>query len=508
MASQSLELARLLLEKEDDVAAAGVFLERVLSLTGADRGFVVVRDEGQFVPKFEIRIEAGGRDDKAIFSRALVKQAIASNRVIHSTNPAEDPALSQTESVIAAKGRAVLVVPLSSRDVCYGALYVEHPEAGGISAEARAVVEEVAELAGLVLHRAVERAGFARRSRQLEDDLLAKHDFAGILTRDPVMLDVLRMLVQVADSNAAILITGETGSGKELVAKAVHVNSSRKDRPFVTVHCAALPSSLIESELFGHVRGAFSGADRDRAGRLATAHQGTLFLDEIAELPLDVQAKLLRAVQFGELSRLGTDKIEKVDVRIVAATHRDLTAMVEKGTFRQDLYYRLRVVELELPPLRDRGGDIAILAEHFRAQHERGRDKRLSAGALEALERYGFPGNVRELAHAIERACLVTRESEIDASALPREIAAAANAPERVAAFAVSDAAVEHDFGAFGKDDLERVQNEANAQVERRFLLGLMQRWGGNVSRASRESGIHRSHLHKLLTRHQIESGS
>jgi len=274
------------------------------------------------------------------------------------------------------------------------------------------------------------------------------------------------------------------------------------------VHCAALPSSLIESELFGHVRGAFSGADRDRAGRLATAHQGTLFLDEIAELPLDVQAKLLRAVQFGELSRLGTDKIEKVDVRIVAATHRDLTAMVEKGTFRQDLYYRLRVVELELPPLRDRGGDIAILAEHFRSQHERGRDKTLSAAALAALERYAFPGNVRELAHAIERACLVTRGSEIEVSGLPREIAAVANAPQRVAAFAASEPAVEHDFGAFGKDDLERVQSEANAQVERHFLLGLMQRWGGNVSRASRESGIHRSHLHKLLTRHQIESGS
>ncbi|MBL8740422.1 MAG: sigma-54-dependent Fis family transcriptional regulator [Myxococcales bacterium] len=508
MASRSLELARLLLEKEDDVAAAGAFLERVLALTGADRGFVVVRDEGQFVPKFEIQIDAGGRDDRAIFSRALVKQAIGSDQVIHSTNPAEDPALSHTESVMAAKGRAVLVVPLSSRGVCYGALYIEHPEAAGISAESRAAVTEVAEIAGLVLRRAVERAGLERRSRQLEDDLLAKHDFAGILTRDPVMLDVLRTLVQVADSNAAILISGETGTGKELVAKAVHVNSSRKDRPFVTVHCAALPSSLIESELFGHVRGAFSGADRDRAGRLATAHQGTLFLDEIAELPLDVQAKLLRAVQFGELSRLGTDKIEKVDVRIVAATHRDLVAMVEKGTFRQDLYYRLRVVELELPPLRDRGSDIAILAEHFRAHHERGREKRLTAGAISALERYRFPGNVRELAHAIERACLVTPGVEIEPSALPREIAAAAATPERVAAFAGEPTFGEHDFGAFGKDDLERVQTETNAQVERRFLLGLMQRWGGNVSRAARESGIHRSHLHKLLARHQIESGS
>lgn len=418
-----LELARLLLRQEDDLAVAETLLREILKVTGADRGFVVARDEQQFVPKFEVSIDSNADDEGARFSRGLVRTALERNEPIYSSNPAEDPELSQTASVIAAAGRAVFVVPLSSGEERYGALYLEHPKVGGFSATARAFVLEGAELAGLALHRAVQRAELARRSRALERDLLAQFDFGGIVTRDPAMLHVLTTVAQVANAKASVLVRGESGTGKELVARALHVNSGRSRGPFVALHCAALPSAMLESELFGHVRGAFTGADRDRPGRLASAAGGTLFLDEVGELPGDVQAKLLRAVQFGELQRVGADKVEKVDVRIVAATHRDLAAMVKKGQFREDLYYRLRVIEVVVPPLRERPGDIVPLTRRFLKQLG-GRASHLTPEAIRCLELYDWPGNIRELENAMERGSLLSRSDTIGVDALPPEIAA------------------------------------------------------------------------------------
>src|SRR5262249_33633966 len=235
----------------------------------------------------------------------------------------------------------------------------------------------------------------------------------GIVTRDPHMLELLRVVAQVADSEATVLVRGETGTGKELIARALHVNSGRRRRPFVILHCSALPASLLESELFGHIRGAFTGAERDRAGRIAQADGGTLFLDEVGEIPAEAQAKLLRFLQFGEIMRVGSDKVEKVDVRVVAATHQDLDAMIRERRFRQDLYFRLKVVELTVPPLRERPGDILLLADAFlqkkwRRPNER---PRLTARAEKALVAHAWPGNVRELEGLIERACLLAAGS-------------------------------------------------------------------------------------------------
>ncbi len=503
----TLDLARALFDAPENEAAK-TFLARVLAETGADRGFVVIQDAGQFVPVVSVRIEADGVSEGAQFSRALVRRALQERRVLHSQNPAEDPQLSQTESVMASRGRAVLVVPLSGKLELYGAIYLEHPDPLGFDERCKTALGEVAGVVGAALQRALLRAKAEQRSREV----LARPGFDEIVTRDPAMLDLLAMVIEVADSSAAILITGESGSGKELIARALHTHSSRKSKPFVALHCAALPASLLESELFGHVKGAFSGADRDRAGRIAAAHQGTLFLDELAELPLDVQAKLLRALQFGELMRVGSDRVEKVDVRVVSATHKDLRAEVARGRFREDLYYRVRVVELSLPPLRARLADIELLAEHFRKRHERGRDKAFARDTLALLRRYAFPGNIRELAHAVERACLLSRGPEILPAALPPEIQGEHAHSERAAASIVDPtgraSGLDADFGEFTKVDLERAQDAALAAVERRFLEGLMQRSGGNVSRASRDSGIHRSHLHKLLARHRLDPGS
>lgn len=277
------------------------------------------------------------------------------------------------------------------------------------------------------------------------------------------------------------------------------MNSSRAKKPFVALHTTALPGTVLESELFGHVRGAFTGADRDRAGRIASAAGGTLFLDEIAEIPLEVQAKLLRFLQFGEIQRLGSDKTERVSVRVVAASHQHLRDLVKAGRFREDLYYRLKVIELRIPPLRERRGDVALLVDRFVARHvkQTSQQRAFTAAARQVLERYDWPGNVRELEHAVERACLLSTAATMDIDLLPPELRDRDGSDPGPAAV----------FAAYDHEELERARDEAVRATESAFLEGLMTKHGGNVSLAARESGIHRMYLQKLLARHR-HSGS
>jgi len=260
-----------------------------------------------------------------------------------------------------------------------------------------------------------------------------------------------------------------------------------------------LKITLLESELFGHVAGAFTDAKRDRAGRLASAHGGTLFLDEVGEIPIEAQAKLLRFLQFGEIQRLGSDRTEKVDVRIVAATHRDLRQMGKDGRFREDLYFRLKVLDLTLPPLCERRGDVALLADHFlhRFWRRPGERPRWTPRAERALLAHPYPGNVRELAHAVERACLLARGPDLDLDLLPPDMAGAASGP-----------AAEPAFSELTSGGLNEAREASVAAVEQRFLVELMRRCNGNVSRAARESGLHRTYLQKLLARHREAIGS
>ena len=319
--------------------------------------------------------------------------------------------------------------------------------------------------------------------------------FEGIIGRSSGLRRVLQMIEAVAWGDSTVLLLGETGTGKELIARALHVNSPRRAKPFVTLHTSALPGTVLESELFGHVKGAFTGADRDRAGRIAGAEGGTLFLDEVAEIAPEIQAKLLRFLQFGEIQRLGSDRTHKVDVRIVAATHQDLPALVRAGGFRQDLYFRLKVIELHIPPLRERPSDIPLLVEHFVRVHWRraGQEPRWSARAERALASYAYPGNVRELAHAVERACILAPGPEMDVELLPAEIAGGAVTPP-----------VGEVFREFTSDELEAVKAAALVRIEAEFLTGLMAACDGNVSEAARRSGIHRSQLQKLRARHRL----
>ena len=281
----------------------------------------------------------------------------------------------------------------------------------------------------LVVRNAVERRQLRAENIALRQTLQAQHqNFPGIIGRSPRMKQVFDLIIQAAPSRSTILITGESGTGKELAARAIHSNSSRSDRAFVTVNSGNLPSDLLESTLFGHVKGAFTGAVYPKKGLCDLADKGTIFFDEIGNIPLETQAKLLRVMQEREFMRLGGMETIKVDVRIVAATNCDLRQMVADGRFREDLFYRLHVINLSLPPLRDRKEDIPVLAHHFLAKY--GTENRkvgleLTAEALDVLMDYDWPGNVRELENVIERAVVLTSQPRIDASLIPENVRSA-----------------------------------------------------------------------------------
>jgi two-component system NtrC family response regulator len=274
----------------------------------------------------------------------------------------------------------------------------------------------------LAIRRALDHTHLMREVRTLRESLDRKYGFENIIGHSEALVSVLEMAGRAARSDSTILIRAETGTGKELLAKAIHFNSVRKDKPFVTINCGAIPRELLESELFGHVKGSFTGAMANKKGRIELADGGTLFLDEIGEMPPELQVKVLRLVQQGEIEKVGATQPAHVDVRIVAATHRDLKAMIEDGTFREDLYYRLAVIPLVLPPLRDRAEDIPDLVQHFfvRAKEKVGRPGAvLPASLMKYFQNYRWPGNIRELENVIERIVVLSREDEITVSDLP-----------------------------------------------------------------------------------------
>ena len=274
-----------------------------------------------------------------------------------------------------------------------------------------------------VLHKALEQRRLASENAYLRSQLEQRHQFEGIVGRSQPMRVLLQLLETVARSNSTILITGETGTGKEVVARAIHHNSDRRAHRFVALNCSAIPETLLEAELFGHVRGAFTGAVGSREGRFEQAHRGTLFLDEVGTMSVGLQMKLLRVLQERSFERVGDNQTIKVDVRVIAATNSALSRMVSEGTFREDLYYRLNVIPLELPPLRDRRDDIPVLAKHFLSRFAPGGDVQISQSAMRALMAYPWPGNVRQLENALERAvALGGGRREIDSADLPPEL--------------------------------------------------------------------------------------
>jgi DNA-binding NtrC family response regulator len=262
--------------------------------------------------------------------------------------------------------------------------------------------------------KALELRSLRSQKQQLADEIDRLTGTAGMVTANSAMAELLETALKVAGSEATVLVTGESGTGKEVLARLVHQHSPRRDGPMVAVNCTAIPDNLIESELFGHVKGAFTGAISNRKGRFQTAAKGTLFLDEIGELKMDMQAKLLRAIQEREVEPVGSDRTEKIDVRIIAATNKDLSEEVAKGNFREDLYYRLSVIPLHLPPLRDRPEDIPALANHFLKKLGAPRGVKFSSKVMSVMKKYEWPGNIRELQNSVERSLILRKDNTIE----------------------------------------------------------------------------------------------
>jgi len=338
-----------------------------------------------------------------------------------------------------------------------------------------------------VLDKALEQRRLASENAYLRSQLEQRYQFGGILGRSRPMQELFHLLDTVASANSTILITGETGTGKEVVARAIHHSSPRKSHRFIALNCSAIPESLLEAELFGHVRGAFTGAIGARQGRFEQAHKGTLFLDEVGTMSTALQMKLLRALQEREFERVGDSQTIKVDVRVIAATNSNLTNMVAEGTFREDLYYRLNVIPIQLPPLRERRDDIPVLAKHFLDKFSPGSQMQISQSAMRLLMAFQWPGNVRQLENAIERAVtLSSGRKEIDVADLPPEIQAI-------------PAAIATPFVEFPDDGIDMPAYLSS--IEKDLIKRSLERTGGNRNKAAELLRIKRTTLVEKLKR-------
>ncbi len=334
----------------------------------------------------------------------------------------------------------------------------------------------------LQTEKALENRVLQKEIRRLKNFLNEKYDFSNIVTRSEKMQRVLETVTRIADSDSTVYIQGESGTGKELIAKAIHMASSRKDKPFIALNCAAIPETLLESKLFGHEKGAFTGATQNARGSFTQAHTGTLLLDEIGDMSLTTQAKVLRVLQERQFYPVGSEKLVEVDVRVIVATNKDLEEEVKKGLFRHDLYYRIHVIPIQLPPLRERREDIQPLVDHFLKKYNDRMKKAIKGvtpGAMKKLMLYDWPGNIRELENTVESAVAMTPQEYItDEDILP---------------FRPSSAA----------EPLKSLRDAKNA-FERNYLINLLQTCKGNVSDAAELAGKYRADFYTLLNKHNL----
>jgi DNA-binding NtrC family response regulator len=339
-----------------------------------------------------------------------------------------------------------------------------------------------------VVHKALEVRGLRDENRKLKEELGRRYEFDNIIGRSPQMQEIFAAVLRVAPTRATVLLTGESGVGKDLIARAIHFHSPRKDRPLVKINCSALPENLMESELFGYEKGAFTGANTSKPGKFEQADTGTVFLDEIGDVPTAVQVKLLRVLQEREFERLGSNKTQRIDVRMVAATNQDLRAALEQGTFREDLYYRLNVVPLEIPPLRARKQDIPPLAEHFihkLAPDSASKVETITPAAMERLLEYPWPGNVRELENVIERSLVMATGKELDAKDIKLDNHRARTVPA---------------------GELSLPEGMSLDQYEQELIRQALKKADGNKSQAARLLGLTRNALRYRLTQMGLES--
>ena len=501
-----------------------MIMDAVIDLTGAERGFIILRQEGKLQVEVARNIDRETiRRSKYKISQSIAEEVIEAGVPVFTTDAQDDERYRDYVSIHALKLRSIVCIPLKDRDQTFGAIYLDNRfQANAFNEEHRGLLEAFAEQAAVALTNArlhernrvileeLKRSNeqVERLNRELErklvdqtaqlaetrealtrrqDQLEQRYRYGQIIGHSPGIQRVYGLIDRVKEIDVPVIIQGDSGTGKELVARAIHYNGARRKEEFVSINCAAFPETLLESELFGHKRGSFTGADRDKKGLFQVAHRGTLFLDEVGDMSLGMQAKLLRALQEHEVRPVGGHEAVKVDVRIIAASNQDLKELIRLGRFREDLFYRLNVVTIRIPPLRERREDIPLLVEHFleRAATRTGGQKRdISKDAMKVLMNYGWPGNVRELESTVTTASLFALTPEI-------QIADLSNKPELL------EAGVSRPMSDLGERTL--------AELEREAIIQALVRTKGNKMATAKALGISRRSLYNKLTQYDIQ---
>ncbi len=508
-----LNVAKALTSERDLKQVLAATMDAIVELTRAERGFVWLGspDDGAVAVARNVDREHVKKPDGKL-SRSILGRAMESGETVRTDNAPED--FQGSASIGELKLLSVLCTPLVLHGKTIGAIYVDHRfREGEFAEEDRALLDQFRDLAAIAIENArlFEENDSQRRrledlNQRLEQEVAAqsqemeayrqrlkvlkprekyRYDYSRILGFSPAIREIFSLLDRVIPTAFSILVQGESGTGKELIASAIHSNGPRRDKPFLTENCSAVPESLLESELFGHVRGAFTGAERTRDGLFQRAHLGTLFLDEIADMSVAMQTKLLRALQEGEVRKVGGAEVEKVDVRIIAATNRDLKQEVEEGRFREDLFYRLNVVAIRVPSLRERREDIQPLLEHF--LEEACADakmplKRVSPAAFRILTAYNWPGNIRELQNEIKRLVALADDT------IGPELLESLKSHPSLAAGATRGGLA----GRTLKD------------IERQAILETLKLAGGNKADAAKRLGISRRALYDKIEKYGI----
>jgi transcriptional regulator with GAF, ATPase, and Fis domain len=478
-----------LLQIRDVDQLLGTMLDDVIELTHARNGCILLLEsfldragatstERRWVVRAARNVErAVVADSDGRVSDSIVQQVLQSGRPLIVSDAVSDTTFGKSKSVLSMQLSSVMCAPLAAQGEVIGALYLGNDKIKELFKRPQLDVLSIfASQASLILQNAMLLAALREDKEKLESELRDKR-FGEIIGSCASMREVFRKLEKVATTDIGVLITGETGTGKELIASEVHRRSGRMNGPFVTINCGAIPENLIESELFGHVKGAFTGAIADRQGKFHVADKGTLFLDEIGELPLNLQVKLLRALQERIVMRVGSSKPDKVDIRVVAATNRDLEQMVRDGTFREDLYYRLNVVNLWLPPLRDRGDDVLIIAKTLLSKYAeelRSEVRGFSPAGIAAIKKYAWPGNIRQLQNRIKKALVLCDNRLLG--------------PEDLDLTPTAEVALA---------PLEKAKEE----FQRRYVLDVLEKNNGNRAQTARDLGVDPRTIFRYLER-------
>jgi transcriptional regulator with GAF, ATPase, and Fis domain len=484
-------LRRLLAFSERLITSSSVdelletLLDDVIELTGAARGVVLLVDLGegqQSTPRVRAsrNVQKDAiQDPSGAISDSIVRQVIETRRSLIVSDALTDTTFSKSESVVALRLSSVMCVPLVNQGETIGALYVANDEVKHLFERQQLDLLTIfAAQASLIVQNAMLLSALRADTMKLKEELRDKR-FGEIIGACPSMMEVFRKLQKVAGTDISVMITGETGTGKELIARELHRRSNRVNGPFITVNCGAIPENLMESEMFGHVKGAFTGAIASRPGKFQQADGGTLFLDEIGELTLALQVKLLRAIQERVVYRVGDGRPEKCDIRIIAATNRTLEDMIKTGEFREDLYYRLNVVNLWLPPLRDRGDDTFIIAKALLSKYAEELSSNVrgfSPQALAAVKKYSWPGNIRQLENRIKKALVLCDKTLLG--------------PEDL------------DLGPEAQVPIVPLE-KAKEDFQRRYVLEVLERNNGNRTQTARDLGVDPRTIFRYLEKEQ-----